>query len=61
MPSKFADRTDDERSDESFGLTEPGDPYRASPSRPRRLRMVKQRVRRGCRRTSIAERDPAYL
>jgi len=25
MPSKFADRTDDERSDESFGLTESGD------------------------------------
>ena len=54
MPSKLADRTDDARGDESFGLIEPG-----SPSRPRRLRMVKQHVRRGCRRTPIAERDPA--
>ena len=26
MPSKLADRTDDERSDESFDLTEAGDP-----------------------------------
>ena len=25
MPSKLADRTDDARGDESFGLTEPGD------------------------------------
>jgi len=54
VPSKLADRTDDARGDESFGLIEPG-----SPSRPRRLRMVKQHVRRGCRRTPIAERDPA--